>query len=57
MELSQGLKNKETGTEQASPVLTQTHFFLEQKAIEDAIKNSKNVPVVYYINETFFLVQ
>ena len=57
MELSQGLKNKETGTEQTSLVLTQTHFFLEQKAIEDAIKNSKNVAVVYYINQTFFLVQ
>ena len=32
MELSQGLKNKETGTEQTSPVLTQAHFFSRAKS-------------------------
>ena len=55
MEPSQGLINKETGTKQTSSVPTQAHFPPCQKALEDAIKNSKNVPVVYYINEMFFL--
>ena len=55
MEPSQGLINKETGTKQTSSVPTQAHFLPYQKALEDAIENSKNVPVVYYINEMFFL--
>ena len=55
MEPSQGLINKETGTKQTSSVPTQAHFLPCQKALEDAIENSKNVPVVYYINEMFFL--
>ena len=55
MEPSQGLINKETGTKQTSSVPTQAHFLPDQKALEDAIENSKNVPVVYYINEMFFL--
>ena len=55
MEPSQGLINKETGTKQTSSVPTQAHFPPCQKALEDAIKNSKNVPVVYCINEMLFL--
>ena len=55
IEQSQGLIKKETGTEQTSSVLARVHFFPEQKAIEGGIKNSKNVPVVYYINESYFL--
>ena len=55
MEPSLGLINKNTGIEETSSVPTQASFFPEQKAIEDAIKNYKNVPVVHYINESYFL--
>ena len=52
---SPGLINKETGTEQTTSVPTQYYFFPEQKGIEDGIKNYKNVPLFYYINESYFL--
>ena len=52
---SPALINKNTGTDETSSVLTQASFYPEQKAIENAIKNYKNVPVVYYINESYFL--
>ena len=55
MEPSSGLINKNTGIEETSSVPTQASFFPEQKAIEDAIKNYKNVSVVHYINESYFL--
>ena len=50
----QDLINKKTGTEEISSVPTQYSFFLQQKAIEDAIKKSNNVSVKYFINETYF---
>ena len=55
LESSSGLINKETGTEETSSVPTEALFFSEQNAIEDAIKISKNIPVVCYINENYFL--
>ena len=55
MEPSPGLIHKNTGIEETSSVPTQACFFPEQKAIEDAIKNYKNVPVVHYINKNYFL--
>ena len=55
MESSPGLINKNTGIEETSSVLTQASFFAEQKPIEDSIKNYKNVPVVHYRNESYFL--
>ena len=55
MEPSPGLINENTGIEETSSVPAHASFFPEQKAIEDAIKNYKNVPVVHYINESYFL--
>ena len=55
MEPSPGLINENTGIEETYSVPTHASFFPEQKAIEDAIKNYKNVPVVHYINESYFL--
>ena len=42
-------------TGETSSVPTEALFFSEQNAIEDAIKISKNIPVVCYINESYFL--
>ena len=55
MEPSPALIHKNTGIEETSSVPTRACFFPEQKAIEDAIKNYKNVPVVHYINKGYFL--
>ena len=55
MESSPGLINENTGIEETSSVPTHASFFPEEKAIEDAIKIYKNVPVVHYINESYFL--
>ena len=55
MEPLPGLINKNTGIEKTSSVPAQASFFAEQKAIEDAIKNYINLPVVHYINESYFL--
>ena len=55
MEPSQGLINKGTGTEQTSSVPTRAHFFPERKASEDLRKNHKNVPVVCYVHQSYFL--
>ena len=55
MEPSQGLINKGTGTEQTSSVPTRAHFFPERKASEDLRKNHKNVPVVCYAHQSYFL--
>ena len=38
-----------------SSVPTQYSFFPEQKAIEDAIKKLNDVPVKYFVNESYFL--
>ena len=51
---SQDLIIKDTNTEQTSSAPTQNSLFPEQKVIEDAIKNYKNTPIKYYINETYF---
>ena len=55
IELSQDLINTKAGTEQTLSVPARAHFFPDQKAIEDHIKYSKNVPVVHYINESYYL--
>ena len=55
MEPSPDLINKKTGIEETSSVPKQASFFPKQKAIEDAIKNYKNVPVAHYTNESYFL--
>ena len=55
LEPLQNLINSETGREEMSSVPTQANFFPEQKTIEDSIKNYKNIPIKYYINEIYFL--
>ena len=52
---SQDLIIKDTNTEQTSSAPTQNSLFPEEKVIEDSIKNYKNTPIKYYINETYFL--
>ena len=47
--------NKDTNTKQTSSARTQNSFFSEENVIEDSIKNYKNIPIKYYINESYFL--
>ena len=54
-EPSQDLINKDTNTKQTFSAPTQNSFFLEQKAIEDSIQNLRNIPIKYYIIESYFL--
>ena len=54
IEPSQDLINKKRNTEETSSVPTQNSFFPEQKTIEDSIKNYKNAPISYFINESYF---
>ena len=50
----QDLMNKDRNTKQTS-AQTQNSFFPDQNVIEDSIKNYKNIPIKYYINESYFL--
>ena len=54
IEPSQDLINKKRNTEDTSSVQTQNSSFPEQKTIEDSIKNYKNAPISYFINESYF---
>ena len=47
--------NKDRNTKQTSSAQTQNSFFPDQNVIEDSIKNYKNIPIKYYINESYFL--
>ena len=55
IEPSQDLINKDRNTKQTSSAPTQNSFFPERKVIEDSIKTYKNMPIKYYINESYFL--
>ena len=55
IEPSQDLINNDRNTKQTSSAPTQNSFFPEQKVIEDSIKTYKNMPIKYYINESYFL--
>ena len=55
IEPSQDLINKHRNTKQTSSAPTQNSFFPERKVIEDSIKTYKNMPIKYYINESYFL--
>ena len=50
----QDLMNKDRNTKQTSSAQTQNSFFPGQNVI-DSIKNYKNIPIKYYINESYFL--
>ena len=52
IESSQDAINKDTNTEQSSSAPTQNSFFPEQNVFEDSVKNSKNIPIKYYINKS-----
>ena len=52
---SANLINTETGTEEISTVLTQYSFYPEQEAIKENIEKYKNLPISYFINESYFL--
>ena len=47
--------NKDTNTKQSSSAPTQNSFFPEQNVLEDSVKNSKIIPIKYYINKSCFL--
>ena len=54
---SPNLINTESRTEETSTVPTQYSFYSGQKEIQEKIKNYNNVPVKYFINESYFLYE
>ena len=54
---SPNLINTESRTEETSTVPTQYSFYSRQKEIQEKIKNYNNVPVKYFINESYFLYE
>ena len=55
IEPPQNLINSVTGIAETSSVPILATFFQGQKVIELSIKNHKNIPIKYYINESYFL--
>ena len=52
---SANLINTEIGAEEISTVPAQYSFFPDQKTIQDSITKYKNIPMSYFINESYFL--